>query len=132
MRAEVAPRSIQIRLENPPPELRIPADPNRLTHVFYNLLQNAQDAMPGGGVVQLRFRVADGEVTTEIEDDGPGIAPEVAQGLFEPFVTQGKPHAAGLGLSICKRIVEDHHGRIAARSGAGRGAVFTVTLPITS
>lgn len=71
-------------------------------------------------------------VTPEIQDSGPGLASEVAQCLFEPFVTHEKPHASGLGLSICKRIVEDHGGRIAAHSEPGRGAVFAVTLPIAT
>ena len=127
---EVTARSIQIRLENPPPAVRLAVNVDRLTHLFCQLLQNAQDAMPGGGVIRLRFQVANGAVTAEIEDTGPGLAPEMAGRLFEPFVSQGKPHATGLGLSICKRIVEDHQGRIAVRSEPGRGAVFAVTLPL--
>ena len=64
-----------------------------------------------------------------MEDTGPGVAPEIASKLFEPFATHGKEHGTGLGLSICKRIIEDHKGRIHARCDAGRGAVFSFTLP---
>ena len=57
---------------------------------------------------------------TELEDSGPGIAPEIAGQLFEAFATFGKPHGTGLGLSICKKIIEDHHGWIArTRTDAG-------------
>ena len=86
--------------------------------------------MPGGGKIVVRFRVTDREVTTEVEDSGPGIAPEIADKLFDPFATFGKAHGTGLGLSICKKIVEDHRGRISARNETGRGAVFTFVLPV--
>jgi len=69
-------------------------------------------------------------VLTEIEDTGPGIAPEIAPTMFEPFATYGKSQGTGLGLSICRRIVTDHRGRIAARGEPGRGAIFAFTLPV--
>jgi len=78
----------------------------------------------------LRFEARPSEVITEIEDTGPGIAPEVEGRLFEPFATHGKIHGTGLGLSICKRIIEDHHGWIKARNEPGRGAVFSFGLPL--
>ena len=69
-------------------------------------------------------------VHVEIEDTGPGIAPEMAGKLFEVFATFGKAHGTGLGLSICKRIIEDHRGRIWARQEPGRGAIFCFALPL--
>jgi len=69
-------------------------------------------------------------LVTEIEDTGPGIAPDVVTHLFQPFATHGKENGTGLGLSICKRIIEDHHGWIAARNEPGRGAVFSFALPL--
>jgi signal transduction histidine kinase len=79
----------------------------------------------------MRFQHGGNEVVTEIEDEGPGIAPEVAGRLFHPFVTFGKAHGTGLGLSICRKIIDDHRGRISARnvSPPGHGAVFSFTLP---
>jgi len=65
-----------------------------------------------------------------VADTGPGIAPEIAERLFEAFASFGKAHGTGLGLSICKRIVEDHNGWIAARNGDGGGAVFSFGLPM--
>lgn len=112
------------------PSLTISMDPKRLRRVFLNLIHNAVDAMPDGGKISLRLTVGTGEVVTEIEDTGPGIAPEIASKLFEVFATFGKAHGTGLGLSICKRIVEDHHGRIWSRQEPGRGAIFCFALPL--
>ena len=88
--------------------------------------------MPTGGKIILRFSQNENEVVTEIEDTGPGIAPEIANTVFEAFTTHGKSHGTGLGLTICKRIVEDHKGKIIACNEPGRGAIFRFTLPIYS
>jgi signal transduction histidine kinase len=130
IRPEIELKSSSIRLDNPPPPVKLLLDPKRLRRVFYNLIHNATDAMPGGGKIVLRFSRTDNEVTTEIEDSGPGIAPEIANRLFDPFATFGKAHGTGLGLSICKRIVEDHKGRIFTRSEPGHGAIFAFVLPV--
>ena len=68
---------------------------------------------------------------TEIQDSGKGIAPEIANQLFEAFATHGKENGTGLGLSISKRIIEDHRGWIAARNADGnaKGAIFSFGLP---
>lgn len=129
IRTEVALKSVKVVFETQPPSVRVPMNPQRLTRVFHNLMHNATDAMTGGGIITLRFTQSNGEILTEIEDNGPGIAPEVLGKMFEAFVTFGKAHGTGLGLSICKRIVEDHHGKISARNGQSRGAVFSFTLP---
>jgi len=126
---EVSLKSATIELETPPPSVDILLHPKRLRRVFFNLIHNATDAMPEGGRILIRFRVTPTEVVTEIEDSGPGIAPEIAGQLFEAFATYGKAHGTGLGLSICKRIVEDHNGWIAARNDPGHGAVFSFSLP---
>jgi signal transduction histidine kinase len=131
IRPEIELKSASIRLDNPPPPVKLLLDPKRLRRVFYNLIHNATDAMPGGGKIALRFSMTDSEVTTEIEDSGPGIAPEIANKLFDPFATFGKAHGTGLGLSICKKIVEDHNGRIFTRSEPGRGAIFAFVLPVS-
>lgn len=130
LRPETEIRSTVIELENEPPSIKLPLNPKRLRRVFANLIFNATDAMPGGGRIVLRFHKNDSEVITEIEDSGPGIAPEIADRLFDAFATYGKVHGTGLGLSICKRIIEDHRGTITARNEPGRGAVFTFTLPM--
>jgi signal transduction histidine kinase len=129
IRAEARERHVNVDCENDPPNVALALDRKRLLHVLFNLINNAIDMMPEGGRITLRFAVGDTEVTTEVEDTGPGIAPEIAARLFEPFATHGKTHGTGLGLSICKRIIEDHRGRILARSEPGRGAIFSFILP---
>lgn len=128
--AEVAAKSIRLVLENEPPALRLAFDPRSLERVFQNLIQNAADFLGGGGTVFLRFQSAPDEMRVEIEDTGPGIAPEIADQLFQPFATHGKTHGTGLGLSICKKIIEDHGGKISVRSEPGRGAIFSFSLPV--
>jgi signal transduction histidine kinase len=126
---EAAERSVKINSECTVPTQCLALDRGRLRQVFYNLINNAIDFMPGGGTITLRFRLEPSELVTEIEDSGPGIAPEIQARLFQPFATHGKQHGTGLGLSICKRIIEDHRGHIHARSEPGRGAIFSFTLP---
>lgn len=130
LRAEVELKSVQVELPGPPPSAAVLLDRRRLGRVFANLVHNAADAMPGGGRIFLRFTVNETEVMTEIEDTGPGIAPEIADKLFQPFATHGKAHGTGLGLSISKKIIEDHGGRIWVRSEPRRGAIFCFTLPL--
>jgi signal transduction histidine kinase len=129
IRPEAAERNVSIDCENELAEVSVLLDETRLLHVFYNLMNNAMDVMPAGGKITMRFSVTEHDVVTELEDSGPGIAPEIAPHLFEPFATHGKPHGTGLGLSICKRIIEDHRGSIHVRSEPNRGAVFSFALP---
>jgi signal transduction histidine kinase len=102
----------------------------RLQHVFTNLLINAQQATPSGGVVRViteRSEEPKG-VWTHVEDTGEGIAPEDLDKIFEPFYTR-KQDGTGLGLSIAKQIVEEHHGEIRVLSELGKGTRFSVFLP---
>ncbi|MFO1477505.1 MAG: ATP-binding protein [Verrucomicrobiota bacterium] len=129
IRSETEIRGVAIETA-PPPPVRVRLDPKRLRRVFYNLIHNATDAMPGGGRIQIRYLVDQNQLVTEIQDTGRGIAPEIAPKLFEAFASFGKAHGTGLGLSICKKIVEDHQGRIWARNAPDHGAIFSFTLPI--
>jgi signal transduction histidine kinase len=130
LRAEAALKTATVELENEPSEVTLRFDGRRLRRVFLNLINNAVDMMPENGKVILRFQNDGNEIITEVQDTGPGIAPEVAGKLFQAFVTFGKQHGTGLGLSICKKIVEDHGGWISARNAPGGGAIFSFTLPI--
>lgn len=130
--AELSLKSSFIQVDGEVPACVVRINPKRLARVFHNLVQNALEAMAEGGQITARFRLTPPEVVTEIEDSGPGIAPEIAARLFEPFTTYGKTHGAGLGLSICKRIIEDHRGWISAGNLPGRGAIFAFGLPVAS
>jgi signal transduction histidine kinase len=131
LRAEAEPKNVRIQMQNEPPAILLQFNPRRLSRVFYNLVHNAADMMPNGGVITMRFLCDGKEIVTEIEDTGPGIAPEIADQMFEVFATFGKDHGTGLGLSICKKIIEDHKGRIWARNQPSRGAVFAFALPLS-
>jgi signal transduction histidine kinase len=130
LRAEARMKSVQIELPDGRPSCPVRLDARRLSRVFFNLCNNAKDFMPQGGKIFLRFQTNETDIVTEIEDTGPGIAPEFADKLFQPFATHGKTHGTGLGLFICKKIVEDHGGRIWFRNEPGRGAIFCFALPL--
>jgi len=127
---EIEPKGVAVEVIGELPTVKVPMNPRRLSRVFYNLMFNAVDEMPEGGRIKVHFRTTPGELITEIEDSGGGIAPEVADKLFEAFATWGKARGTGLGLSIAKRIVEEHRGRIYARNVPGSGALFGFSLPL--
>lgn len=130
IRQESIAHRVDVLAENEPPSIELAFDPRRLTNVFYNLVHNAVEAMPAGGKVFIRFKELPEHLAVEIEDTGPGISPQIAEHLFEPFATHGKTHGTGLGLSICQRIIQDHKGTIEAISFPGRGALFSFKLPL--
>jgi len=104
------------------------ADPSQLEQVFLNVCLNACQAMNGkGGVLTVRSLDAQGRVTVEVEDTGPGIPEQLRQHVFKPFFTT-KRQGNGLGLAISARIVAEHGGHIGYRCPDGGGTVFSVTL----
>ncbi|NLX13285.1 MAG: GHKL domain-containing protein [Phycisphaerales bacterium] len=101
-----------------------------LFQVFCNLIKNAIDAMPDGGTLTLRTQVGKDEVVIVVEDTGIGL-PEEIDRLFEPFFTTKEPgKGTGLGLPICKDIVEKYNGTLRAERRPKGGSVFTITLPL--
>lgn len=103
-----------------------------LFQVFCNLIKNAFDAMPGGGELHIATHLAaDDTVAVGFRDTGIGFAPENTEAMFEPFFTT-KSKGTGLGLTICKDIIERYHGRITAENAPKGGSIFTVYLPLTS
>jgi two-component system sensor kinase FixL len=105
-------------------------DKIQIQQVAINLIRNALDAMADAPRRQLEIRVhaEDDQIRISIADTGPGLDPEMRHRLFQPFVTT-KATGMGVGLSICRTIVEAHGGRIWAEDNAGGGAVFSFTLP---
>ncbi len=104
-----------------------------LQQVVQNLTTNAMQAMPGGGALHCRTRRLDGppRVELEIADTGPGIAPADQAHLFEPFWTT-RPEGTGLGLALCREIVQQHGGQIELVRQPGWGALFRVSLPLAT
>ncbi len=105
---------------------------NELEQVFFNLLANALDAMPKGGVISVRIAESiPGEILIEFKDEGDGIAAEHRDKVFLPFfTTKDYGKGTGLGLSIVARIIHEHGGHVAVASEQGRGTTFTLTLPM--
>jgi signal transduction histidine kinase len=111
----------------------IEADPRKLKQVIVNLLTNAVKFTPAGGSVTTRANALDGEVTISVIDTGVGIASTDQARIFEEFeqARDGKTEeGTGLGLTLTKRLVELHGGRIWVESTPGKGSTFTFTLPI--
>ena len=103
-------------------------DPELLHRALSNLVLNAKDAMPEGGVVTLSAHPKGESVELRIADTGQGLTPEECERLFTPYYTT-KQHGTGLGLAIVQSVVADHAGTIAVESRAGQGATFVITLP---
>lgn len=113
----------------PPNDLTIHGDPQRLRQVLANLVGNAADASKTGDKVTLRAIPAnDGQIEIEVEDKGRGIQSTDLPRIFEPFFTT-RPDGTGLGLAICHKVVRAHGGDIRVRSTPGEGSTFTVVLP---
>jgi len=128
LRPEARAAGVTIRRQragDPIPPARM--DGEKMKQVVMNLLRNAVEAMPDGGVVTLESGLVDGRARLVVSDTGPGLPAGVD--VFQLFVTT-KPKGTGLGLSIVQQIVLQHGGDIVAASEPGQGACFTVTLPI--
>jgi two-component system sensor kinase FixL len=112
---------------------RVVADPAQLQQVVLNLARNGfealQDLSPGSRRVDIvTARAPDGAVEIRVSDNGPGISPQIADRLFDHFAST-KGAGTGLGLAMCRTIVNSHGGSIGARKNPPRGAAFTVRLP---
>jgi signal transduction histidine kinase len=114
-----------------------PIVPAQIEQVLLNLVINARQAMPRGGRLRIEVREnpRTGMAELRVADTGVGIPPERLRLIFEPFYTTKEPDAhghggTGLGLSVCRQIIEHHQGRIRVESLVGKGSTFTVKLPL--
>jgi len=104
-------------------------DQDKMVRVFYNLASNARDAMPNGGSLSVSTEDIGGMVKIEFTDTGTGMPEEVKRRIFEPFVTYGKKHGTGLGMSIVKKVIDDHKGKIEIDSELGKGTTIRMMFP---
>ena len=118
------------------PDIRlVKGDSVQFEQVILNLMLNAFGAMSGTGLngvrrLVVRTRPIDrSNVLVEVQDSGTGIAADKLESIFDPFITS-KPEGLGLGLSICRSIIERHGGKISAANNPDRGATFSITLPV--
>jgi signal transduction histidine kinase len=118
---------VQILLDVPG-HIKLPLTRSRMKLMFFNLITNALEAMPGGGEVRIGATRGRDCVLVAIEDTGPGIPHEIRDRLFEPFVTAGKENGLGLGLAFSRQAVLDHGGDMWIEPAAG--ARFVIRLPL--
>jgi signal transduction histidine kinase/FixJ family two-component response regulator len=135
--ARLADADQRLRLALPPGSPHVDADPRRLVQVLSNLLVNASKYSPRGSEIQLAVRVERGAAVIAVTDEGSGIAPDMLDRIFEPFVQvpRGDGDAPvsglGIGLTLVRELVELHGGDVEAASpGVGLGSTFTVRLPV--
>jgi signal transduction histidine kinase len=110
-------------------EPRIMVDMEKMKRVCVNIIRNAIDAMPEGGTLKITSKESEGRLEFVFADTGMGMSKEVLERLGTPFLTT-KAKGMGLGLPICKRIMEAHGGKISVESEVGKGTTFTITVPI--
>jgi signal transduction histidine kinase len=119
-------RRVQVLLDVPG-GIELPLARSRVERVFFNVITNAIEAMPGGGDIRIRARKHRNGVLIEIEDTGSGIPHEIRDRVFEPFVTAGKANGLGLGLALCRKAVLEHGGDMWVEPAAG--ARFVIRFP---
>lgn len=122
-------QQVAMRFSKPVAPVWVEADQDQLQQLLLNLVLNAFDAMPQGGIVDIDLRSPEGDfVELQVRDTGPGIAPHILPKVFETFVSS-KETGVGLGLPVSKRIAEDHGGKLSAYNLPDSGACFVVRLP---
>ena len=125
---EAAALGVELRRELSPELPEVALDEAQMNVALHNLVRNAFEAMPRGGVLTARTRPAGGGAAVDLSDTGCGIAPEDQAALFTPFFTT-KANGTGLGLVLTQQIVAEHQGAIRFASQPGQGATFTIELP---
>ncbi|HWP36306.1 MAG TPA: ATP-binding protein [Gemmatimonadales bacterium] len=124
-------RGVQLRREPVSEAIPVNADPELMVQVLVNLLLNGVDASPDNGRVTVRVTRQGEEVRIGVEDQGPGVPPELRTEIFRPFFTT-KHLGTGLGLSISRQIAQRHGGSLHLEDAPGGGATFVVALPIAT
>ncbi len=132
LEGQAGKQHVTVEFEESVGDMALNADHDQLQQLILNLGLNALNVMPNGGALKFSVRShEDDMVCMLVSDNGPGIAPDVIDHIFEPFFTTRK-QGVGLGLNICKRIAEEHGGRLSADNNPTGGAVFELCLPSAS
>jgi len=146
VRSHLKKNLIKVRLDLAANSSKMTASPQQIGQVFMNLINNAVESITSapeyfqkahhspslGGEIRIATYNEHNELVIEIADNGPGIASDDLDKIFDPFFTRKKPMGMGVGLSICHGIVEDHKGRISAANLPGKGVAFTISLPFSA
>lgn len=119
---------IELVVQTSPEPLAVPADEKLLNQALLNLVVNAQEAMPQGGTLTLSTSKSGGSCFIRVADTGMGISDKDRERIMRPFFST-KAHGCGLGLSITRRIIQEHEGELTFAANAPRGTTFTIELP---
>jgi len=126
-------KDLEVTMETEDELPMVETDPNQYSQVIINLLKNASDAMYGEGQIKVRLYRDNQHIVLEVDDDGPGLDPEIINQIFDPFfTTKGVGSGTGLGLSICYGIISELKGIISCDNISGGGARFRVSTPLKS
>jgi signal transduction histidine kinase len=124
-------KNVEIAVEKEPDLPLVQVDRIHVQQTVVNILMNAAQAMPGGGKILIKTGRGDQYVFISITDTGVGIKEEDLEKIFEPFfTTKEKEQGTGLGLSLCKRLIEANAGKIEVESKVGEGTTFTIMIPV--
>jgi len=135
MQGRIAEKNLELLVEIPNDPLPLKADKDKIKQVILNLLSNATKYNYPGGKIHLTIYRTEAEISLAVQDTGPGISEANLKRLFEKFYrvpgTEKMAQGTGLGLLICKRIIEAHGGRISVQSQVGQGTTFSIHLPLS-
>jgi two-component system sensor histidine kinase KdpD len=123
-------REVRVQVDIPFTLPLADADYTLVDQVLTNLLENAARHSPAGGTIRVRARERDGWIDVAVSDEGPGIDPTEQARIFEPFTRGQGSSSSGVGLAICRAIVEAHGGAISVEKADTGGARFLFTLPV--
>jgi signal transduction histidine kinase len=129
LQQEIENRGAHVELELPTDLPGIQVDKDQIKQAFFNIVRNALQAMPDGGLLRITAAASDRFLAVAFRDNGSGISPEDIGHIFEPYYTT-KAKGSGIGLMIVQRIIQDHGGRMDVHSEPGVGTTFTLFLPL--
>jgi signal transduction histidine kinase len=129
LQADFRQSGIELNLDLEPLLPSVEIDEGQIRQALLNILGNARQVLPPGGEVRLSSRAGmGGEIVVEVADNGPGIAPDTLDKIFEPFFSK-RAGGTGLGLAIARQMIDNHRGRIDVESALAKGTTFRIRLP---
>jgi signal transduction histidine kinase len=121
-------RNIEFVVENKVTDF-VYFDGPKIRRALMNLIKNSSEAMTSDGKIKILASTASGWLQISVMDDGPGVPPAIRDSIFQPFVSEGKNHGTGLGLPICRKLVQEHRGRLEYVPISGGGSRFDIRIP---
>lgn len=131
MKPEIEDRGVHVECNWPDEEATVMGDAGPLKQAFYNIIKNAVQAMPEGGLLRIGLETRQDRMALSFQDNGKGIAASELSNIFDPYYTS-RPNGTGLGLVIVERIVREHGATLGVESEVGVGTCFTISFPLSN